>query len=134
MPEITVDDITKVLKDVLYITVGAGVIGVQKVQVGRRDLTKALNTQLTEAKDRVSGSNDLFDQAKAQVQKLVETAEDQMKVVEDRLTTVEERYEALLDQIETRLPEQARDIFKQSRDRAKDARTQVRSAVNRNAA
>ena len=134
MPEITVDDITKVLKDVLYITVGAGVIGVQKVQVGRRELTKAVSTQLSEAKERVSGSNDLFEQAKTQVQKLVETAEDQMKVVEDRLTTVEERYEALLDQIETRLPEQARDIFKQSRDRAKDARTQVRSAVSRNAA
>jgi hypothetical protein len=134
MPEITVDDITKVLKDVLYITVGAGVIGFQKVQVGRRELTEALNGQLNDAKDRVSGSNDLFEQAKAQVEKLVEAAEDQVKVIEDRLSTVEERYEALLDEIETRLPEQARDIFKQSRDVAKDARAQVRSVVGRNAA
>jgi len=131
MPEITVDDLTKVVKDVLYITVGAGVIGFQKVQVGRRELTQALNGQLNEAKGRVSGSNDLFEQARAQVEKLVE---DQVKVIEERLSTVEDRYEALLDEIETRLPEQARDIFKQSRDVAKDARAQVRSVVGRNAA
>jgi hypothetical protein len=136
MPEITADDITKVLKDVLYVTVGAGVIGFQKAQVGRRELTKAVTTQLTEAKERLDGaaSNDLLEQAKGQLQKLVEATEDQVKVVEDRLTAVEERYEALLDQIETRLPEQARDLFKQSRDAAKDARTQVRSLVNRTAA
>ena len=134
MPEITADDITKVLKDVLYVTVGAGVIGFQKAQVGRRELTKAVTSQFGEAKERLDGltaSTDLLDQAKAQVQKLVETAEDQVKVVEDRLSLVEERYESLLDQIETRLPEQARDLFKQSRDAAKDARTQVRSLVNR---
>jgi hypothetical protein len=137
MPEITADDITKVLKDVLYVTVGAGVIGFQKAQVGRRELAKAVTTQLSEAKERLdgaAGSTDLLDQAKAQLQKLVEATEDQVKVVEDRLTAVEERYEALLDQIETRLPEQARDLFKQSRDAAKDARTQVRSLVNRTAA
>jgi chaperonin cofactor prefoldin len=109
MPEITVDDVTKVLKDALYITVGAGVIGFQKVQVGRRELTKTLSAQLSEAKDR-------------------------FEAIENRLTTVEERYEALLDDIEARLPEQARDLFKQSRDRAKDARAQVRSVVGRTAA
>jgi len=47
MPEITVDDFTKVLKDVLYITVGAGVIGFQKVQVGRRELTEAVREELS---------------------------------------------------------------------------------------
>ena len=134
MPEITADDITKVLRDALYITVGAGVIVVQKAQVGRRELTDAVSKQVTEAKGRfdgLAGSNDLFEQAKVQVQKLVESAEDQVKVVEDRLTAVEERYEALLDQIETKLPEQARDLFKQSRDAAKDARTQVRTRISR---
>ena len=137
MPEITADDITKVLRDALYITVGAGVIGFQKAQVGRRELTDAVTKQVAEAKGRfdgLSGSNDLLEQAKVQVQKLVVSAEDQVKVVEDRLSVVEERYEALLDQIETKLPEQARDLFKQSRDAAKDARTQVRTLVNRTAA
>jgi vacuolar-type H+-ATPase subunit H len=137
MPEITADDITKILKDALYVTVGAGVIGFQKAQVGRRELTEAVTKQINEAKGRidgVSGSNDLLEQARTQVQKLVESAEDQVKVVEDRLSAVEERYEALLDQIEAKLPEQARDLFKQSRDTAKDARTQVRSLVNRTAA
>jgi vacuolar-type H+-ATPase subunit H len=137
MPEITADDIAKIVKDALYITVGAGVLGFQKAQVGRRELTDAVNKQINEAKERfdgVNGSNDLLEQARAQVQKLVEGAEDQVKVVEDRLTAVEERYEALLDQIETKLPEQARDLFKQSRDAAKDARTQVRTLVNRTAA
>ena len=136
MPEITADDITKVLKDILYITVGAGVIGFQKAQVSRQELTKAVSARLNDAKERFesAGSNDLFEQAKTQVQKLVESAEDQVKVVEDRLSSVEERYESLLDQIETKLPEQAQGLFKQSRDAAKDARSQVRSLVNRSAA
>jgi hypothetical protein len=133
MPEITADDIAKVAKDIFYVTVGAGVIAFNKAQVGRRELTKAVTAQVDEAKARLDldDASDLLEQAKAQIQKLVESAEDQVKVVEDRLSAVEERYEALLDEVEARLPEQARDLFKQSRDAAKDARTQVRSLVNR---
>ena len=128
------EDAGKTLKDALYVTVGAGVIGVQKAQVRRRELTKALTTQLTEARERLDGvgsPDELLEQARTHVQRLVDSAEEQVKVVEDRLAAVEDRYEALLDQIETRLPDQAKDLFKQSRDAAKDARTQVRTRISR---
>jgi hypothetical protein len=134
MPEITADDITRIVKDALYVTVGAGVIGVQKAQVRRRELTKALTAQLAEARGRLDGvgtPEELLEQARTSVQRLVDSAEEQLKAVEDRLTEVEDRYEALLDQIETRLPEQAKDLFKQSRDAAKDARSQVRTRISR---
>ena len=97
MPEITADDITRIVKDALYVTVGAGVIGVQKAQVRRRELTKALTAQLAEARGRLDGvgtPEELLEQARTSVQRLVDSAEEQLKAVEDRLTEVEDRYDA----------------------------------------
>jgi predicted nuclease with TOPRIM domain len=135
MPEISTEEITKVLKDTLYVGVGLGVIGFQKAQVRRVELTKALKSQLGEAKGRVDGlgdvSDDLLGDAKAQVAKLVEGAEDRVKLIEERLSALEEQIETLLDQLEDKLPEQARELVKQARDAAKDARTQLSALVNR---
>jgi hypothetical protein len=36
------DDVTKVLKDALYVSVGLGVIAFQKAQVQRQELNKSL--------------------------------------------------------------------------------------------
>jgi len=129
------DDVTKVLLDALYVGVGLGVIGFQKVQVRRQELTKAINTQLDQTKGRIDGfgdSDDLLGEARTQVQKLVEGAEDRVKLVEERLSAVETQIDDLLDQLTERLPEPARDLLRQARDAAKDARTQVRSLVTTN--
>ena len=50
MADVSIDSVTKVLKDALYVGVGAGVIAFQKAQVQRRELVGQLNAQFGEAK------------------------------------------------------------------------------------
>ncbi len=110
MPQLTADDVARTAKDALYIGVGLGVIGFQKAQVQRVELTKTLKSQVTS----LSGSVD-----------------DRVKLVEERIDALEERLDAVLDEIEAKLPEQAREIVQQAREAARDARQQVRSVVAR---
>jgi hypothetical protein len=63
MPELKLDDLSKSAKDAFYVTVGLGVIAMQKAQVQRRELEKRIKEQ----------------------------ADDLTKVVEDRVKLVEER-------------------------------------------
>ena len=122
MPEIrtpaaAAEDLTKLVKDAFYVTVGLGVIAVQRAQVRRHELTK-----------QVSGN---VDDAKSQFQSLTKRFDDRVKLVEERLEGVEERFEAVLDQLEEHLPEQARELAQKARAAAKEARTQVRSLTRR---
>jgi ElaB/YqjD/DUF883 family membrane-anchored ribosome-binding protein len=119
-PRTAAEDLTKLLKDAFYVTVGLGVIAVQRAQVRRRELRKQVSGQV--------------DDAKAQLQSLTKLFEDRVKTVEERLEGVETRFESLLEQLEERLPEQAREVAKQARTAAKEARTQVRGLVGRGAA
>ena len=115
LPSIKTDDITKVVKDALYVSVGLGVLAFQKVQVQRQELRKQLKGQVGDARTQLSTVTKLVDE--------------RVKLVEERLAGVEGRIEALLDQVEERLPGQAKEISKQARTAAKDARTQVRDMV-----
>ena len=45
--------VTKTLKDAAYITVGLGVIGFQRAQVRRQELTKQLNEQVSQTRGQV---------------------------------------------------------------------------------
>jgi len=122
MPEIrtpaaAAEDLTKLVKDAFYVTVGLGVIAIQRAQVRRQELTK-----------QVSGN---VGDAKSQFQSLTKRFDDRVKLVEERLEGVEERFEAVLDQLEEHLPEQARELAQQARTAAKEARTQVRSLTRR---
>ena len=120
MPELKLDDVTKVLKDAVYVTVGLGVLALQRVQVQRNELRKQLDGQVGDAR--------------TQLQSVTKVVDDRFKVVEERLQGVEERVETLLDQFEDRLPEQARELAKQARQAAKDARGQLRALVRRDGA
>jgi dsDNA-specific endonuclease/ATPase MutS2 len=117
MADTSIDNLTKVLKDVLYVGVGAGVIAFQKAQVQRRELRAQLTSQ--------------FGEARTQFETVASKVEDRVKLVEERIDAAEARLDTLLDQVEENLPEQAREPFKQARKVAKDTRTQVRSLVNR---
>jgi hypothetical protein len=117
MPQIDAEEITKVLKDAAYVTVGLGVIAFQKAQVQRVELTKQLQGQATEAKDQFATASTFV--------------EDRVKLLEERLNDLEARIEQVLDQVEGKLPEQAADLVKQARDAAKDARGQLGSLVGR---
>jgi ElaB/YqjD/DUF883 family membrane-anchored ribosome-binding protein len=119
-PKSAAEDLTNVVKDAFYVSVGLAVIAFQKLQVQRQELRKQVSGQV--------------DDAKTQLQSLTKVFDDRVKVVEERLEGVETRFESLLDQLEERLPEQAREVAKQARTAAKDARTQMRGLVGRGAA
>ncbi|MCU1358480.1 MAG: hypothetical protein JWM89_3898 [Acidimicrobiales bacterium] len=106
MADVNIDTITDTLRDAIYVGIGAGVIGFQKLQVQRQELTKAVTAQLDEARGTAKGSLD----------SVSELVEDRVKQIEERLEGLEGRLEALLAQIEDKLPEQARDLVKQARD------------------
>jgi len=95
-------DVTKTVKDAAYVTVGIGVLAFQKAQVGRRELTKQVETQLSETGE--------------QVQRLAKK--------------VEQRIQPVLGQLEQTVPAQAKDLVKQARTAAKDLQGQLRSRTN----
>jgi hypothetical protein len=113
MADLTLDTLTDAARDAFYIAVGAGVIGFQKLQVQRVELTKAVNAQLDDAKGT---ANESLATAKAQLESAQELVDERVKVLEERLTDLEGRLESLLNQLEGRLPEQAKDLVKQARD------------------
>src|SRR6266480_6658369 len=95
-------DVTKTVKDAAYVTVGLGVLAFQKAQVGRRELTKQVETQLNGTTEQVKGLT---------------------KKVEDRITPV-------LDQLQEAVPAQAKDIVKQARTAAEGLQGQLRNRTN----
>jgi hypothetical protein len=107
MAESTIETMTDVVRDALYVGVGAGVIAFQKLQVQRVELTKTVGAQLDGAKGSARGS----------YQGVSDLVEDRVKVLEERLSGIEGRLENVLSQLEDKLPEQARDVVKQARER-----------------
>jgi len=108
-------NVQKNLKDAFYVTVGLGVIGFQKAQVRRRELTKQVETQLKSAETQLST------QRKKVEEQVVAGAEQLEKLTKQ----FQERIDPVLDQIEGRLPEQARDLVKQARTAAINAQDQL---------
>jgi hypothetical protein len=107
-------DVTKTLKDALYVTVGLGVISVREAKERRAALRKQVETQLT-------GTNE-------QLQKLA-------KRVDTRLEPVR----GLVGNVEIKVPTTARELVGKARQAAKDAQgqllqlgTQSLSVLNRN--
>jgi hypothetical protein len=64
-------DVQKTLKDALYVTVGLGVIGFQKAQVRRRELTKQVESQLTSVQGQVAAGAEQLDKLTKQVREQV---------------------------------------------------------------
>jgi ElaB/YqjD/DUF883 family membrane-anchored ribosome-binding protein len=121
MPELKLDDLAKTVSDGVYITVGAAVLAVQKLQVRRQELLTQLRPLLGDAKDqieKVAGT-------------VTDTVEDQVKTLESRLETVEDQIESLLEKLQDELPEPAGELVKQIQVAAKDARDQLFALVNR---
>jgi hypothetical protein len=55
MPDRTLDELSKTAKDAFYVTVGLGVIALQKAQVQRNELEKRLKAQADELTKLVEG-------------------------------------------------------------------------------
>jgi ElaB/YqjD/DUF883 family membrane-anchored ribosome-binding protein len=110
-------DIANVAKDLVYVTVGFGVLAVQRAQAQRRELQEKLSSQVGAGKSGIEKATAAFEQ--------------QVKALEARFATVEERIDATLDQVEAKMPEQARAAFHQAREAARSARNQVRNLGTR---
>lgn len=108
MPDVSPIEMGRLLRDAVYVTVGVGVIAVQKAQVQRRELQGQLEDSLADARQRLDQLGDS---------------------VEDGLESLEGQFDALLDEVESRLPEQAATAVRQARDAAKDAQRQLRELV-----
>ena len=116
MPQLPkTEDLTKLVKDALYISVGLSVLGFQKVQVQRQELRKQLRSQVADARGQLGTLSHRLDE--------------RVQLVEERLSGVEGRIDAALDGLEQRLPGQAKELSRQARAAAKDARGQVRGLV-----
>jgi len=110
MPQVNPIEVSRLLRDAVYVTVGVGVIAVQKAQVQRRELQGQLEDSLADARQRLEELGDS---------------------VEDGLEGLENQFDVLLDEVESRLPEQAATAVRQAREAAKDAQRQLRELVGR---
>jgi hypothetical protein len=100
-------DLTKTVKDAVYVTVGLGVLSFQRAQVRRREWRQQLQTQLTETRGRAQ------------------------QLTQQLARDLERRLEPVVDQLEETLPGQARGVVKHARAAAKDVQGQLLALVGR---
>ena len=105
--------LTDTVKDAAYVTIGFGVLGFQKAQVRRHELTKQLESQLAEGR-KAAGS--LAGQ------------------IEGYVAPVRTQLEAGLDTVEATLPASAQDLLKQARATFHQQEQAVRSRLGLSAA
>ncbi len=91
------------VKDAAYAAVGLGVLGVQSLQVRRRDVAKQVEPQVREAA--------------ARLQRLASAADEAVKPV--------------LERFEDRLPDATRDLVRTARSAATDARDTILDKATR---
>ncbi len=115
MPDFTIDDINKVVKDSAYAAVGFGVLSFQRAQVRRRELTEQLQNN-----SGVVGS-----QVAAAREQLGEVA----KLVDEQVAPVRRQIDERFDELEGRLPAATRNVFATIRSGAQAQESYIRSAV-----
>jgi len=119
-------NISQTMKDTAYVAVGLGVLGFQRAQVARRELTSTLNAD----------TGKLQAQVRAQVEDVTGAVEAQVSEVKTQLakaiTSLEpmaKQIEGRLDEVEELLPEQVKTVVATARQVAESAATQVRSLL-----
>jgi hypothetical protein len=104
------DEVTKVAKDALYVTVGFGVMAAQKANQAVKELQERVDARMESGKGSWN---------------------EQWKSLSETMTSIEDRVETALDDVQERLPAQAKDAMGKARETVKDAREQVLGLVNR---
>jgi len=112
--------VTDTVRDAAYVTVGFGVIGFQRAQVRRHELTKALEGQVRTVEDQVAGGR----KAMAELAGHVDTYVKPVRV----------QLETQLDGVESALPPRARDLVRQVRSAAQHTEETVRTRLGITAA
>ena len=104
-------------KDAVNTVVGFGVMGVNKVQAGARDLMKSVK-----ADELTSRLGKVVDQA-------TETAKSTGKQADERIEAVIAKAETAVAPYEEKLPAQVRDLSRKTRETGAKVREQVRTKV-----
>jgi hypothetical protein len=115
-------------KDAAYVAIGLGVIGFQKAQVRRRELTKHVDART--------------EQLRAQLEQRTKVVQDTVgSLLKQRLDHLDKGIGAALDQVgerlemvEPTLPEPAQQITRQVYTQAKEVRSQIRNLLGKYAA
>jgi DNA anti-recombination protein RmuC len=137
-------DLPTTVKDAAYVTVGLGVLGFQKAQERRVELTKQLEEQrkqLREQRKQLEGqlteitkvANGQFSTAaklvEQQVGEAATTVKHLARDLDTRLAPVREQLEESIDALEVRLPPPARGLVQQARTVAHETEGQVRQVL-----
>jgi hypothetical protein len=107
--------VTDTLKDAAYVTIGFGVIGFQKAQVRRQELTKQLKEQRTVLESQLEEGRKAVTALASQVDGYVAPVRSQLEVS--------------LDAVESNLPTQVQDIVKQARATLHEQEKAVRTRL-----
>ena len=100
------DDLVKVAKDSLYVTVGLGLLAYQRLQVRRHELSRAAEADGSSPLGKFVGDN--------------------LRLVEERMLDAEERIDRVLDEVESALPGPARAAVSNARNAARETRDGIR--------
>lgn len=133
MPELTLNDLNKTMKDSAYAAVGFGVLGFQRVQVRRRELIEQLQNssgmmseQVTTAREQLAELTRLInDQVAPARAHLVQVA----KRVDEQVAPVRKQLDVRFDEFEARLPASSRNVFASIRSSAQGPESYLRSVV-----
>jgi len=142
------EELSRTARDAAYVAVGLGVMGVQRAQVRRRELTERLSATagtLTQQLERLTSQLDRFTQelagaaatAQQQVERLGSLPGDLATTIGDLADTIEAliaKAEQLVQPIEQRLPSPMREALERARTQASAARQQLRQRVLHRAA
>lgn len=123
-------DVTQTMKDTAYVAVGLGVLGFQRAQVARRELTSTLNTDTGKLQAQVKAQvEDVTSAVEAQISEVKTQLAKAVTSLEGTLEPVAKELEGRLDDVEERLPEQVKAVVASARQAAEAAAAQVRSLL-----
>jgi chromosome segregation ATPase len=148
--EKTVNDINNAVKEAAYVAVGLGVLGFQRAQVQRVELTKQIEAQLAAVAELSSSATSALEtylgsireqiaEARSQVSSLAgelpeagavrDQLTDLAKSVDEAVAPVRKQFEDQIDRLEETLPEAARNLVHSIRAAAVAQEQALRSAV-----
>jgi len=124
-------DVTNTLKDAAYVTVGLGVLGFQKAQVGRVELIKLLEEQRQQLISQLTSAGQTIEAQIAELTRLIKTLAADL---DTRVAPVRNAVEDGFDALEERLPVQTRALVEQARTTAKETESHMRARLGLNSA
>jgi len=124
------EHLTQTMKDTAYVAVGLGVLGFQRAQVARRELTASLNADTSKLQAQVKAQvEDVSGAVEAQLSEVRTQLAKAVNSLEETLEPMAKELEGKLDEVEERLPGQVKTVVASARQAAEMAAAQVRSLL-----